>query len=228
LMGGRAFRAPSIYELQYNDGGTTQVASTYGGYKLMPELLWSGELEFTHRFTDGWSLVNAAHFQYAADLIEQASVTDDVVQYKNRSDALYAVGADLEVRREFAAGWMFAANYTYLYARYTQGEQSVANVPAHGASVRGVAPLGGSFRVALRTTLEAPRRVPDQVDRFTDPAVITDLVLSGEASSYGLDYALGLYNLFDWRLALPTDPTFMTSTMPQPGRTLLASLSLRM
>ncbi|MFT3922772.1 MAG: TonB-dependent receptor [Myxococcales bacterium] len=233
LMGGRAFRAPSIYELKYNDGGVTQVPSNYRGYKLMPELVWSGELEYAHRFVDGWSLITAGHAQYAEALIEQTAIAPeaddegDVVRYKNRTNALYALGGDMEVRREFAAGWMFAANYTYLFARYTNGGGSVANVPAHAASVRGVAPLGGGFRVALRTTLEAPRRLPDHVDRFTDPAVISDLVLSGEAPRYGLEYALGLYNLFDWRLALPTDPTFVTTTMPQPGRSLLASLSLR-
>ncbi len=233
VMGGRAFRAPSLYELKYNDGGTTQVASHYGGYKLMPELVWSSEVEFTHRFSDGWSLVSAGHFQYAEDMIEQAQVNvepssgEGIVRYQNRSNALYAVGGDLEVRREFAAGWMFAANYTYLLARYTGNGRSVANVPAHGASVRGVAPLGAGFRLALRSTLEAPRRLPDHLDRFTDPAVITDLVVSGEAPRFGLDYALGLYNLFDWRFALPTDPTFRTTTMPQPGRTLLATISLK-
>jgi outer membrane receptor for ferrienterochelin and colicin len=47
FMAGKAFRAPSIYELSYNDGGNTQIASP----NLKPESIYSGEVEFSHRFS---------------------------------------------------------------------------------------------------------------------------------------------------------------------------------
>src|SRR5439155_6947564 len=47
VMAGKAFRAPSTYELTYNDGGNTQVASP----NLQPESIYSGEIEFSHRFS---------------------------------------------------------------------------------------------------------------------------------------------------------------------------------
>ncbi len=240
LMGGRAFRAPSVYELRYNDGGVTQVSSRYDGYKLGPELVWSSELEYTRTFADGWSALAAGHFQYAESLIEQVQLTSlratgaveqGVVRYQNRGNSVLIAGGDLEVRREFAAGWMFAANYTYLFAGATRARGNMArvpNVPIHAASVRGVVPLGARLRVAMRTTFEGPRKRLDKGHLETKMVVITDLVLSGELARPNLDYALGLYNLFDWRYALPTDPTFLTPTMPQPGRTLLASVTFRL
>src|SRR6185437_13501789 len=56
LMAGRAFRAPSIYELYYNDGGLSQVPS--GG--LQPEHVWSGEVEVTQHFAQLWTAVGSA------------------------------------------------------------------------------------------------------------------------------------------------------------------------
>jgi outer membrane receptor protein involved in Fe transport len=242
-MAGRAFRAPSIYELRYSDGGTTQVPSNAFGRELGPELVWSAELEHTHMFEDGWSLLEAVHFQRAEDLIEQAATIDEdelsPVIYRNAAHAVRTLGGDLELKRELRAGWLVAASYGYLNARFVGAKRTeglrVFNTPEHYASVRGIAPLATRVRLAARATLEAPRRLEPRAsaqsrpnaDLMTEPAVIADVVLSGEILKSGLDYAVGLYNVFDWRYALPTDRTFLTNTMPQPSRTLLLSLGVR-
>ncbi len=236
LMGGRAFRAPSIYELRYTDGGATQVASGYGGNDLTPELVWSAELEYTRALGEGWSGLGSAHAQLAEDLIEQAdtdaSLQGSPVYYRNSASSVQTLGGDVELRREFRAGWMFASSYGYLLARYEDaaaggGDHRVPNAPRHFGSLRGVAPISTTMRLAMRTSLEAPRRIAANTRAQTSTALVSDLVLTGQVAGSGLDYALGLYNLFDWRFALPTDPTFVTRTMPQPGRTLLISLGLR-
>lgn len=245
-MSGRAFRAPSIYELRYSDGGNTQVPSNAFGSELGPELVWSAELEHTHTFHDGWSLLEALHFQRAEDLIEQASTDPDdnasAVIYRNAARDVRTLGGDIELRRELRAGWMVAASYGYLNARFVGmkgADQSmrVFNTPEHYASLRGIAPLATRMRLAARATLEAPRRIetdlPQQAETMrggeteTETALIADLVVSGELPNSGLDYGLGLYNVFDWRYSLATDRTFLTNTMPQPGRTLLLTLGLR-
>ncbi|MFO0694806.1 MAG: TonB-dependent receptor [Polyangiales bacterium] len=237
LMGGRAFRAPSIYELYYNDGGATQVASDYDGNQLKPEIVWSAELEYTHRFGDGWSLLGAVHTQYAKDFIETASTApgdpDAPFYYRNGGSPVYTLGGDVEAKREFRAGWMVSAMYGYLLASYVDasyggGNRRVPNAPRQFASFRGIAPLGPTgLRLAVRLTLEAPRRINVDTNAQTPTAVVGDVVLSGEVSRWGLDYAFGVYNVFGWPYALPTDPTFQSTTMPQPGRTFLASLGLR-
>ena len=140
---------------------------------------------------------------------------------------------DGEVRRDFRAGWMFSAMYGYLRARYSSaaaggGSTRVPNTPSHYASMRGVAPLSSFLKLAMRATLEAPRRISGDTTAETPACVIADLVLTGQAPRSRVDYAIGLYNLLDAQSALPTDPTFVTSTMPQPGRSLLVSLGVKL
>ncbi|HEX6239308.1 MAG TPA: TonB-dependent receptor [Polyangiales bacterium] len=234
LVAGRAFRAPSIYELRYRDASTQQ-PSTYMGNKLGPELAWSGEAEYTFRFLQQWALVTAVHCQYAEALIEHtptepgAAGTVDYY-YDNSPDSALTVGGDIEVRRELYAGLMFASSYSYLYARYVgeapQGSVRLPNAPAHYAAFRLVIPVWAETRLALRSALEAPRRISDETTKRTSTAVITDVVFSGYLGRSGFDFAVGVYNLFDFRVGMPTDPTFLTRTMPQPGRTLLVSLGL--
>jgi outer membrane receptor for ferrienterochelin and colicins len=235
LVAGRAYRAPSVYELRYRDG-RTQVRSDFDENELLPELAWSGELEFTHRFLEHWALVAALHFQYAEALMEQA-LTDPAnerspVYYRNDdSDALTA-GGDLELRRELYRGLLFVGSYGYLYARYMgeapMGSSRLPNAPAHYASFRLIVPVWQGTRLAVRSALEAPRRISDLTTEETRTGVITDLVFSGLLGDSGFDFAVGVYNLFDFRVALPTDPTFVTRTMPQLGRSLLVSLGLRL
>jgi outer membrane receptor for ferrienterochelin and colicins len=232
LVAGRAYRAPSVYELRYQDG-RTQVRSDFNGNQLMPELAWSGELEYTHRFLEHWAVVVAAHFQYAEALMEQAYTAGEgsPVYYRNDgSDALTA-GGDLELRRELYRGLLFVGSYGYLYARYLgeapEGSSRLPNAPAHYGAFRLILPVWAGTRLAVRSALEAPRRISDRTTDETRTAVITDLVFSGLLGDSGFDFAVGIYNLFDFRVALPTDPTFVTRTMPQLGRSLLVSLGLR-
>ena len=234
LVAGRAFRAPSIYELRYEDPNT-QRRSDFAGNQLGPELVWSGELEYTYRFLQHWALVGAVHGQFAEALIEQApaDLDDDedvLVYYRNSPHNALTLGADVELRRELYAGMLFASSYGYLYARYLgeapQGSSRLPNAPSHYAAFRLVIPVWAETKLALRTTLEAPRRISVETQQRTSTAAITDVVFSGYLGDSGFDFAVGVYNLFDFRPGLPVDPTFRTTTMPQPGRTLLVSLGL--
>ena len=65
LIVGKAFRAPSIYELYYNDNGYTQVQSPH----LSPESLYSLELEHAHRFSASLVATANGYANYAAHLI---------------------------------------------------------------------------------------------------------------------------------------------------------------
>ena len=180
-------------------------------------------------------MVAAGHVQYAERLMEQAHSdprdTISPVYYRNSDSAALTVGGDVELRRELYRGLLFASTYGFLYPRYVAerplGSTRLPNAPAHYASFRVIVPMWTQTKLALRSALESPRRISNLTRARTNPAVITDVVFSGELGDSGFDFAVGVYNLFDFRLALPTDPTFQVRTMPQPGRTLLMSLGLR-
>jgi len=76
---------------------------------------------------------------------------------------------------------------------------------------------------ALRVTFEDARRISPTNDAESPRAVIADVVLSGRIARYGLRYAVGVYNLFNWQYSLPANP-FPSDLMPQAGRSLMFNL----
>ncbi|MGE3631510.1 MAG: TonB-dependent receptor [Sandaracinaceae bacterium] len=235
LMGGRAFRAPTMYEFYYTDG-TTQAPSDCCGTRPSSEQFTSAEIEYTHRFDQDWSALVSAHGTYAESFIETADAPDDSpyagqVYYRNSDVDQYVLGGDVEVRRELRGGWMFAAQYGYLEARYLTTpdgavDDRVPNAPNPYGSVRTVVPFVDRLLVgALRATVEAPRRIDTGARDRSDFGVVADFVLSGYVSEFGIRYNFGVYNLFDWQIALPVSP-FPSRTLPQRGRTFYFSFEL--
>jgi len=225
LMGGRAFRAPSVYELTYNDGGLTQVPSP----TLNSESILTGELEYSRRFLESYVATGAAYVNRLTDLIEQVGEGDEAtpLSFVNRSEGLWTLGGELEVRREFRRGWMLAAQYSYQRTRLDDpfGGDRIANSPEHLASARGVFPLfTRQLRLATRLTFDGGRL--DRLAEMTERAVVWDLTLSGEAPVLGLEYAAGVRNLLDWRYAYPVGEDVQDVTLRQSGRFFVVDVSL--
>ncbi|MBX3130682.1 MAG: TonB-dependent receptor [Polyangiaceae bacterium] len=244
VLGGKAFRAPSVYELFYDDGGTTQIASP----DLEPESIYSVELEHTHRFSPTVSGSVSSYANYVTNTIglTGSGTAADPLVYENAAEPIATVGAELEVRREFKQGLMLAASYGVGVARFLRDESSgalfslersqtrreVSNAPRHLASLKAAVPvLAKAASLASRLSVEGPR-----LDRFEDPAdpaqgstrafALWDLVLTGYESKYSLNWALGMYNAFDARYALPVSGEFRQSRIEQNGRTFLASVDV--
>ena len=238
VMGGRAFRAPSVYEQHYNDGGFSQVSGVDPdrGLELKPESIVSGEIEYLQRFLEDWVAVAAANSSYVDNII--TTVADesgpDVIRYANSDVPLFTLGGEVELRREWRRGWMVAAFYGYQRAQFLnaddpalQDNPRVINAPEHLAGARGVVPiLNDLAAVAVRGTLEAPRRIGYDGDAETNAAFIVDTTLSGYATRYGLHYVVGIYNLFDWSFDLPVADTFASRTIRQNGRTFMLDVSI--
>lgn len=240
LMGGRAFRVPSIYELYYNDGGQTQEASP----GLLPETVWTGELEFSHRIGSTWTALASGYVNYLENLIalRESTTAMSVVRYENTRVPVLTVGAEAELRREWRQGWMVSASYSFQRSRYVADASArpqdalreVPNAPEHLFSVRGAVPLVPELlTLASRLTVEGPRwdrfdRASDPAQGRTDPGVVWDVVLSGRAERWGVRYAVGVYNLFDWRYQTPVSGEFddRVRAMPQLGRSFLFSASV--
>ncbi|MET0592474.1 MAG: TonB-dependent receptor, partial [Polyangiaceae bacterium] len=245
IIAGKAFRAPSIYELYYNDNGLTQISSP----NLQAESIYSGEVEFAHRFSPTVSATIAGYENLVRNLIvtRGSGSADDLLHYENSLAPVLTVGGEVEVRRDFRQGWMLAASYSAQHSRYLQGAtpadlfggasneefRRVPNAPEHLASMRGSVPVISHALVAsTRISVEGPRF--DRHDEASDPtpqlktdgAVIWDFVFSGQEPKWGLTYAIGVYNAFDWRYATPLSAEFRQNRLVQNGRTLLASTSV--
>jgi outer membrane receptor for ferrienterochelin and colicin len=228
IMGAKAFRSPSVYELHYTS--PFQRPPT----RLSPEQIYSGEVELMHRFSQAVTGTVAAYTNLVNDLVVLNEIAPGMVQYQNSASDVLIVGGETEARREWRQGWMLAATYSYQKAQYTGGggRRDVANSLEHLASVRGAMPiLGRTLMGMTRLTIEGPRpdrneKPADAPQERTDPGVVWDLVLSGEVEKMGLHYNLGVYNALDWRYAIIPSSEFRQRQIVQNGRTLLASVTL--
>jgi outer membrane receptor protein involved in Fe transport len=245
LIVGKAFRAPSIFELYYNDNGYTQVQSPH----LRPEALYSAELEHAHRFSPGMVASATGYANYAAHLISPLgnSTQADPLRYQNERSPLVVLGGEFGLRREFRQGAMFSLSYGFSVPRFLDSnsagdllsfsqagnKRSVANAPIHLASLKAAMPiLDRALTFGSRLTVEGPRF--DRYENSTDlpqgktgSAVIADLVFSGEQPRYGVHYAFGVYNALDWRYSVPVSTEFKQRSISQDGRSFLASLDVK-
>lgn len=246
IMGGKAFRAPSIYELRYVS--LDQIPNP----DLRPENLYSAEVEYSHRFSRTVIGVASVYANHITNLIalRDAGVTEqpDATKYFNTNVPVAILGGEVELRRDWKEGWMVAATYAYQKSRYLAGDaigdffafkqasgtREVPNAPNHLGSVRGGVPLlARALMLMSRLSLEGPR--PDRNDveaageppqRETAAALLWDFVFSGGEPRWGLSWSVGVYNAFDAQWRAPVSAEFRQTTVPQLGRSFLAAAAV--
>ncbi len=254
IMGGSAFRAPSTYELYYEDcfegfyyEGDIVCSTQIEPRSLDPETIYSGEIEFSHRLSARWTALVAGYGTYAKNVVILGATDDprlvgaDIDEYRNSELPIFTLGGEAEIRRDWRQGWMVSASYSLQRTEYVEGVElrsgsgrEAPNAPTHLAGVRAAAPivpraLTAATRVAAQSSVWDRYDDPDgdnsdPEQRQVDGAVVWDLVLSGESERWHLTWAAGLYNVLDWQYAAPVSREFIMRTVPQPGRTLLLSL----
>ena len=140
------------------------------GDTLKPESIYSGEVEYSHRFSSTVVGTAAVFTNYVTDLVVLRDVPnpvpgngkpDTVNQYGNSSQPIQTTGGEVEARREWRQGWMVAASYSYQHSRYLNNDGSlrhVPNSPEHLGSVKGAVPIIGRALMAMtRVSFEGPR-----------------------------------------------------------------------
>jgi outer membrane receptor protein involved in Fe transport len=249
VLAGKAFRAPSIYETFYQFLGGQQQ-----NLHLSPESMYSAEVEYSHAFNTTLTGLVAVYENLVTDLIALQYLSANLsgpyqYQYQNTSSPVATTGLEAELRREWQGGWMVAATYSYQRSKYVASTsfgdvitekqnanlREVPNAPEHLASFLASAPISsralGSLAASTRLTFTSSRfdrydQPTDPPQGHTEPALLWDIVLSGTEPRWRITYALGLYNAFDWRWTVPVSPEFRQTTIPQSGRTVLATAGM--
>lgn len=219
VLAGRAFRAPSPYELFYNDDGTTQVAPE----SLEPESVLTGEVEYTARVGEVGSVVTSVYYNEVEGLIGTDENSDGAIVYENAKGTVRTAGVEAELRRDWQGGWMVSLVPAVQQARsgdLFEGE-AVTNTPELLASLKAAAPLlPGQVNAATRLCFETGR-LDTERDR-TAPMLLWDVTVTGAVPSLRLDWAVGVRNLLDWQVRWPTSGDTVEPTVPQPGRGFFA------
>jgi outer membrane receptor protein involved in Fe transport len=207
LVAGQAFRAPTIYELQYSDDNLTQRKPDA---PPQPELITTFEAEHGHDLSPELRVTASAYYNLIDRLIvlqeDPPGVTrcglaaDPVpcVVYANATGRLIAGGAEAKLR--WQPGRFTLVNLTYGFVMLSGSGADAAAYPEHLASLKLLVPVkGGALRLSGQATYQLARRALDG-SRIGE-ALLINAGLQGE---YGfLRYFAGVRNLLDQKVLLP-------------------------
>ena len=226
---GRAFRAPNIYELYYNDANLTQRAAQ----TLNPETITTFELEHSHDFTEEFRVTLGGYHNLIDELVglglEDEPVpgcgaipnTEQCLVYTNDRGTQHATGAELQLRWQPARNLLVDVNYSFAWL-WDQQSRAAINAPQHVVNARALVPIFDNYlRLSMHGLYQSPRG-NDLIGR-TGEALLINLGLSGEYKF--LRWYAGVQNLLDQRYRLPIASEGQFESVPQDGRTFWLEIS---
>ncbi|MBN1207829.1 MAG: TonB-dependent receptor [Myxococcaceae bacterium] len=230
LVVGRAFRAPNVYELFYDDQLVTQRPAE----ELDPETITTFELEHSHDLTDELRFTLAGYHNRISKLVTLETDnlptplcgtppgTVQCIVFRNSTEETLAWGAEAGVHWQPGRYLLVDLSYSYVTLLNTTDEVKAAT-PAHIASGRLLFPLGGGeVRLATQATYQSARSTGEG-GAENGEAVLLGVGISGELSRFR--YFAGVQNLLDERYRLPVSVESSTGTIPQYGRTFTLQLT---
>jgi outer membrane receptor for ferrienterochelin and colicins len=230
LVVGRAFRAPTVYELFYQDGFSTQRPAE----DLTPETITTFELEHSHDLTNELRLTVAGYHNRISNLITlevdtlptpmcgTPPGTEQCVLFRNSGDETLAWGA--EAGLHWQPGRFLLVDLSYSYVTLSEASDEVkAATPAHIANGRLLLPLGdGQVRLATQLTYQSARGTGVGGGENGE-AVLMGVGVSGELLHFR--YFAGVQNLLDEQYVLPVSAETSLGPVPQYGRTFTLQLT---
>lgn len=219
LLYGQAFRAPSNYELFYQDGYSVKAPAG-----LDPERITTTEAVLEQRLGHALHGVLSVYQYGARDLIGQTlDPEDDLLVYQNAQHVVgHGAEAELQFELPFVQG---RASYAIQQARNVDTDSTLTNSPRHLVQV-------ALSSVLVRNHLTAGLTLQAMSSRRTEsgqpaPAFATaSVMLRGRRLLAGVGGNLGVYNLFNARYSDPVGAEHLQTMLRQDGRQLRAALSL--
>lgn len=219
---GSAFRAPSVYELFYDDGGLAIKANP----DLKHEDIKTTELVWEQGLGRRFSLV-ASVFRYRMkDLISQVTdPADNLLQFQNVM-GVTATGAEMEVSGRTSGGVLLRGAVTQERVEDDSTGRRLTNSPEHTALAGAAFPIfGGRSDLAFQARFLSPR-LTLQGDRTKSVHVLDATFTSGTIWP-GVDLTLGIRDLFDESYADPGANEHPEDQIPQDGRSYFVTFRHR-
>jgi iron complex outermembrane receptor protein len=192
LLYGTAFRAPSAYELYYNDGSETQKSpddldnEEIQTYEFVVEQLIGPHLR---------AVANAFYYKIDDLISLTTDPADDLLVFKNISDDVTARGVDLSLEGHWSGGWRGQLSFTLQDTDDDSSGDDLSNSPKHLAKANLTAPL---LNQRLFAGVEAQYTGDrDSVRGKTlDDYTVVNMTLTAPGIWKGLDLSGSVYNVF--------------------------------
>jgi len=222
LLYGRAFRAPSVYDLYYNDGGY----STKAALDLDPETIETWEIVLDHALTSNWHGSVSGFYYIMDDLISKYTDPADGLQVFRNLNEVEAPGVEFALNGRWDSGWRTQMSYSYVEAEDETADEPLFNSPRHLAKFNLIAPIVDE---ALFAGLEVQYNGPSETlaGNESDDFVLTNLTVTYIDPSEKLEFSAGVYNLFDVEYAYPAYEEHIQDTLEQDGLTFRMELTYR-
>ncbi|MCB0320257.1 MAG: TonB-dependent receptor [Bdellovibrionales bacterium] len=222
LLYGRAFRAPSAFELNYGDG----VFEIKPPDHLNPETIDTYEAVIEQQLAKHLYFTIDTYYYEIEDLISSTvDPTDDLIVSENL-DMVSAYGVEFELEKRFHSGSLIRTSYGYQETEDDATGSVLSNSPRHQWKSQVIFPLVdewliGGFELlytSTRRTLSGPK---------TDPFWIGNLTVTAKDLAPGLDFSTSIYNLFDDDYSDPGSIEHEQVVLPADGMMWRAQVTYR-
>lgn len=222
LVYGRAFRAPNVYELYYNDGGITQKPA----FNLKPEIINTYEAIY-EQYIGGNLYGTISGFYYTIeDLITlQTDPSDGLLVFRN-VDEVQARGVEFELIGKWKNGLEGIVSYTFQKTENKQTGNILPNSAKHLAKLNMDVPLLKD-RIYLGVEEQYTSKRKNVSGTYTDGFFITNLTLFSRNILKNLEVSAGVYNLFDEKYSDPASEEHKQKNIEQDGRTFRLKLTYK-
>jgi outer membrane receptor for ferrienterochelin and colicins len=222
LLYGRAFRAPNVYELRYNDGNNTFKANP----GLQPERIASTELVFEQLIGRHWRATANVYRYDIDDLVDLVTdPADGLITFRNL-DSVRGTGAELELEGRFHERWTGRVAYSWHDSRDAATDRVLTNSARHLVKSAAVLHLpAGLGSAGLEAQFTSSRRT--LADQRTGGFWLVHANLVSREFAGGLRASVSVRNLLDRRYADPGGDEQQVDRIAQDGRTIQAKLEWR-
>ncbi len=211
MLYGKAFRAPSVYELYYRDEDTQKANAS-----LRPEKIDTYEAVLEKYFNKDFKAIISAYYYRIKDLINLRKDPADGLLFFDNIDRVKSQGIEFELQGKYN-GFSGIFSYSYQETRDVRTDRLLSNSPLHLAKIHLSLPV---YKTKVFASLEMiyNSKRKTLTDEYTPSFLLTNLTLYSGELLKNLEVSMGIYNLFDKRYYYPASEEHLQSTIAQDGR----------
>lgn len=217
ILYGRAFRAPTAYELYYGSGGEYRTNPD-----LEPEYLRHVEVVVEQRVSPGLRATLSAYRLENTGLISLTYDPDDEFYMYTNLEMVHGKGLELGLDFE-NRGWQGSLSYALQHSGDGAGAE-LSNSPRHLGQLHLSRSLA-SDRIRVGTSLRAMSSRLNPAGERVGGHVIGDLTFRVQRLYRGLGGTLGFHNIGNRRYEDPVGEEHLQRAIGQDGRQLRVTLS---
>ncbi len=218
---GRGFRAPTYYELYYNDDNETQKANP----DLQPEKIDSYEVVL-EQYWKNYRFSLSGYYYSIRDMITQwKDPADGLLVFKNL-DEVESKGAEFEVEGKWSHGIEGRISYSLQKGKDKHTGDTLDNFPEHLVKSNLYVPIFGRKLAAgleVQYTSSCKSYKGDRVEDF----VVANFTLLSRDLWKNLEISGTIYNLFDEDYGIPASDEHLQSAITQDGRNFRIKLTYK-